>query len=155
MNERKGVAMEKKKVFSVVLAIAGTALVLLPILFMVVTSVAGSIMSGTFRCDYMIPAELGLFVIGGSVALLWAAIRERLFLKPIIWTLVGMVVLIVGCTGIAALSGLASGRVQETEVPGVLFIVYASLIGYDVGVTVLGVFGILLTITIFKSSKKA
>jgi hypothetical protein len=144
MNMEMEVAMEKKRVFSLVLAILGTTLLWLPIVFMVITAIIGSIGAQRFMCDYMIPAEVGFLVIGGAAALLWAAIRERKFIKPVVWIIGITVVLILGCTGLAAASGLASGRVQETDVPGVLLVVQAALIGYDVAVAAMGVVGILM-----------
>jgi hypothetical protein len=104
--------------------------------------------------DYMLPAELGIAVIVGAICLLVAAILSKMFIKPIVWTIVATVVLILGTSGLAAVTGLASGRVSETEIPGVLAVVMGSLVAFDVAVAVLGVLGIMLTIALFKAGKK-
>jgi hypothetical protein len=154
MNTEVEGTMEKNRLFPRIFAVAGTVLLLFPILFMLVTGVVGSIQSGQILCDYMLPAELGIVVIVGAAILLVAAILSKKFIKPIAWTIGATIVLIVTCTGLAAASGLASGRVSETDVPGVLAVVIGSLIAYDVAVAVLGVLGIFLTIALFKTDKK-
>jgi hypothetical protein len=145
--------MGKKLLLSKILAIAATVLLLFPILFMLFTGVVGSIQRIQLLMDYMLPAELGFAVIAGAIGLLVAAILAKKYVKCVVWTLVATVVLIAGCTGLAAASGLASGRVSETEIPGVLAVVMGSLIAYDVAVTLLGVLALLLTIALFKKTK--
>jgi hypothetical protein len=142
--------MKNKNLLSKILAIAAAALLLLPILFMLFTGIAGSIMSKEWRMDYMLPAELFPFVLAGIAALLWACIRERYLIKPIAWTVGAGLFLVVGCQLFAVVTGLASGRV---ETPGLIAVVIAALIGYDLCVALLGYFAIRLTIHTF--SKKA
>lgn len=76
-----------------------------------------------------------------------------MYVKPIVWTIAASVVLILGTSGLAAVTGLASGRVSETEVPVVFVIMIGSLIAFDVAVAVLGGLGMLLTIALFKKGK--
>ncbi len=147
--------MTDKNVFSKVLAISGTVLVLLPILFMLVTGVVGSIMSGRLLCDYMLPAELFPFVLVGSGALFWAALRERKLVAAVAWTVGGAVLLLISCQALASLSGLASGRVQAADAPGWMTVVIAMLIGYDLGVALLGYWGIRLCLKTFKRPQTA
>jgi hypothetical protein len=146
--------MDKKKVFSLVLAIAGTVMVLLPILFMIVTAIVGSISAHRFVCDYMIPAEVGFLVIGGAAALLWASIRERKMIKPIAWTAGIGIVLLFGCQLLAVVTGLASGRIQAENAPLATGVVTGMLIGYDVAVALMGVWGYKLARLIVKSAKE-
>jgi hypothetical protein len=145
--------MKKSQLRSKILAISGTVLVGLPILFMLVTAVVGSILSHRFLFDYMAPAELGWVVLAGGAFLFWAAIREHRFIKPIAWTAGAAILLIVGCQGLAVISGLASGRVETSDVPVAYAFSTAMLIGYDLAVVVLDVFGILLTRVIFRRNK--
>lgn len=146
--------MEKKKIFSIVLGIAGTVLVWLPIIFMIVTGIAGSISAHQIRVDYMLPAELGFLVIVGAATLLWAAIRERSYIKPIAITAGLALLMIVGCSGVAAISGLASGRVTEAQAPVAVVAGTVMLFGYDLMVALLGFFGLLMTLTIGYSAIK-
>ncbi len=143
---------EKNNKVQKVLAILGTVLVLLPILFMLLTGVVGSIMSKQLRCDYMIPAELSLFVLAGSGLLLWAAIRERSFLRAIAWTTGIAFLLLIGCQGVAILTGLASGLVKVDDASAWMAVVIGMLIAYDVGVALLGYWGVRLCLQIFKKS---
>ncbi len=147
--------MGKKLVLSKILAITATVLLLFPILFMLFTGIVGSIQRGQLMVDYMLPAELGILVIIGAACLLVASILAKKYVKCVVWTLVATVVMILGCTGLAAASGLASGRVSETEVPGIMAVVLGALVAYDVAVTLLGVLGILLTVALFKKAKTA
>ncbi len=62
--------MGKKLLLSKILAIAGTILLLSPILIMLLTGIAGSIRRGQLMFDYMLPAELGIAVIVGAISLL-------------------------------------------------------------------------------------
>ncbi len=146
--------MEKKKTFSLILAITGTTLVWLPVIFMVITGIVGSISAHQLLVDYMLPAELGFMVIVGAATLLWAAIRERSYIKPIAITAGLALLMIVGCSGVAAISGLASGRVTEAQAPLALTVSMALLIGYDLMVVLLGLFGLFMTLTIGYSTKK-
>ena len=140
--------MEKKKVFSFILAIAGTVLVWLPVLLMVVTGIAGSISAHEIQVDYMLPAELGFLVIAGAATLLWAAIRERSYIKPIAISAGLALLMIVGCTSVASLSGLASGRVTEAQAPWAMNLSMGLLFAYDLMVIMLGLFGLMLAISI-------
>ncbi len=146
--------MKTRMVLAKIFAIAGTLLVLGPIVFMLVTSVAGSVRSGSFRCDYMLPAELGLFVLIGMALLLTAAILAKMFIKPIAWTIGAIILLLVGSQLLAVVIGLASGRVQPEEAPIGMAVVIGSLIAFDAAVTLMGVFGILLICRLFKTPKE-
>lgn len=135
--------MKNKSVFTRVLAIAGTAFVWLPILFTILTGIAGSLSEGKLLVDYLLPAELFPSVlIGGLLLLLWAAIRIRSRLKMIVWGLGLMAASLGGGMLYAVVSGLASG---QTEPVGFNVILLNFLIViYILTVIEVGIVGILL-----------
>jgi len=141
--------MKEKTVYSKVLALGGTILVWLPILFMLFTGLVGSIQSKRLLCDYMLPAELFPVVLAGAGGFVWAALRERVFIKPTAWTTGSALFLLFGCQGLAVIGGLANGRVQVEDAPGLTAIVTAMLIGYDLCVILLGYWGIRLCKRVF------
>ncbi len=58
--------MEDRGVLTKILAVAGTVLVWLPIVFTVLTGIIGTIASRVVRFDYLMPAELfPLALVGG------------------------------------------------------------------------------------------
>ena len=69
--------MDRKGALTRLLAVVGTVLVWIPILFTILTSVVGTVSSGMFRFDYLMPAELFPFAFVGALLLLWAAQRAR------------------------------------------------------------------------------
>jgi len=134
--------MNNKTIVTRVLAIAGTMLVWIPILFMIVTSVVGSIASGRFLCDFLIPAELFMVELVGAVLLFWAAYRSRVCLKAVGWNCGALILLLFGGMMIAQVSGLASGA---AEPKGILFIItIGAFILYTASVVLLGIAGIAL-----------
>lgn len=79
--------MEKQRVFTRMLAIAGTALVWFPILALVWLSASALLNGRMSRFDYLMPAELFLVSLTGGALLLWAALRSRSRRKLIGWGL--------------------------------------------------------------------
>ena len=69
--------MEKKNVFTKILAITGTVLAWFPTLAPIILSVIASIATQRFLFDYLMPAELFLVAMAGGLLLLWAAFRAR------------------------------------------------------------------------------
>lgn len=61
--------MNKKNVFTKILAITGTILTWIPILFTVITSIIGTIANRTFLFDFLMPAELFPIALVGSLLL--------------------------------------------------------------------------------------
>ncbi len=141
--------MLKKNVLTRILAIAGTILVWLPVIALVVISGSVLIRRGEFHVDYLIPAELFPAFLGGGLLLLWASIRARCYR---LWIGVGLGavgVLIVSGQAIAMLTGLATGA---TERGGWQWaIVLGAIILYDLAVVAVGVGGILLTLYLFQN----
>ena len=140
--------MEKKNVFTKILAIAGTALVWFPILAPLFFSVVGFIEMREFLFDYLMPAELFPLVLVGGGLLLWAAFRARSRRGLIGWSLAGTVGLPVIGSVIASVTGLASGETEPTGWQWAL--VLAALAGYCLAVIAVGVGGVLLLRDLFR-----
>ncbi len=134
------------------LAIGGDVLVWFPIAAALVFAVINLISSGKFMIDYLFPAELGLGVLIGGAALVWAAIRSRSRVKWICWSLGVGVALLLGSQAVAMATGLASGAIEPVGWQFALTI--GMLLGYDLCVILLGVGGILLIIDLSKAVKK-
>jgi hypothetical protein len=143
--------MEKKDVFTKILAIVGTVLVWFPILAPVLLSAAVIIKAHMFRFDYLMPAELFPATLVGGGLLTWAALRAHARLRLISWDLGIAIGLLVGGQGLAVVTGLASG---ETEPVGWWWaLVFASIVLYSLAVVVMGVGGALLLRDLFKPSR--
>jgi hypothetical protein len=134
--------MIKKDTLTKVLAFIGICLVWLPIFGTVITSIFGTISSGRFRFDYLLPAELGLFFLVGGLLLIWAAISAKIMRQQIIWGLVIPIALLIGSQLFAVLTGIASG--EYDAVGWRWLVVMIPLIGYSLGIIVEGIFGIKL-----------
>ena len=143
--------MKKRDTLTKGLAITGTVLAWFPILAPVLFGVVFLIQEGRFLVDYLMPAELFLFALAGSLLLLWAGLRARTRWKLIAWGLGVAVVMIVGVQALAEATGLASGA---TEPAGFWFaLVLVSLAIFTLGLVTVGVGGILLLRDLFRSPK--
>lgn len=141
--------MENKRALTKILAIVGTVLAWIPLLAPVLFSAALLIQARIFRFDYLMPAELFLFVLAGGGLLLWAALRGR-SRRGLIGGGLGLaVVLLFGGHALALATGLASGETQ----PGgwVWALVQASLVIYILAVVVIALGGVLLLRDLFSS----
>ena len=142
--------MDKKSVFTKVLAIAGTALVWLPLLAPLGFGLVRLIQSGRFLFDYLMPAELFPIVLLGGLLLFWAAWRAQAKKRLIGWGLLAMVLLLVGSQVIAILTGLASG---ETEPGGWQMVLVLALLGvYCLAILAVGMGGVRLLRTLYRKS---
>lgn len=142
--------MEKKGGLTKTLAIVGTVLAWFPILATIMTSIGGSLASGQFRFDYLMPAELFPAALIGGGLLLWAALRAHLYRRLIGWGLGAAVSLPVAGQVLAVVTGLASGRTEPTGLAWALVLTALGL--YVLAVIVIGVGGILLVRDLFKPS---
>ena len=139
--------MDRKGVFTRVLAVVGTVLVWFPILATVVISVVGSSRGRVFRFDYLMPAELFPVALVGGGLLLWAALRARSRRGPIACGLALAVGALVAGQALAIATGLASG---ETEPTGPSWgLVVASLVIYSIALVEIGTAGVLLALDLF------
>jgi predicted membrane protein len=142
--------MEKKDVFTKILAIVGTVLVLIPILAPVLFAVIAFISGRGFRFDYLMPAELFLLVLIGGALLFWAALRARARRKLIGWSIGLAILILFAGQGLAMVTGLASATAEETGWR--LAIVFSALVVYILAVIALAIGGILLLRDLFKRS---
>lgn len=135
--------MEKRNVITKTMAITGTVLTALPVLAPLVFSVFALFTRRRFLFDFLMPAEWFIVVALGGALLLWAALRARLRVRWIAWS-VGLVIgtLFAGM-GVASLSGLSTGAIESE---GIWFILaLAAFILYDLGVVSLAINGVLLS----------
>lgn len=140
--------MKKNILAAKITAIAGSVLLLLPIVFMLGTSVLGSIMRGSFLMDFLLPAELGLVVLFGALLLLAGAILARRQIVVVAVTFGLMIFTLVGSQLLAVVSGLANG---DMEPAGPLFLtVIGAMILYDIFTLLLGIIGMRLSISLFR-----
>jgi peptidoglycan/LPS O-acetylase OafA/YrhL len=136
------VKLKNKGTATKVICIAGTLLTWLPIAFTVLTSAVGTIATGRFHFDYLMPAELFPAAIAGAVLLLWAAWRSGLRFRMIGLSLVLAVLFLAGVMAIASLTGLATGETEPAGMP--LIAVMSCLALYTVSLIAVGTGGILL-----------
>lgn len=140
--------MEKKNTFTRVLAIAGTVLTWFPIVAPVLLSLILFAAERRFLLDYLMPAELFLFVCLGAALLGWAALRAHSQTKLIAWGFGTAVAMFFGAQIFAVVTGLASGETQPT---GWLWgVIIASLVIYTLGIILIGTGGVLLLRDLFK-----
>jgi hypothetical protein len=145
--------MQKKSIFTKLLAIIGTVLAWLPILAPIFLTVIFFIDTRIFRFDYLMPAELFLVALVGGGLLLWAAIRARSRQRLIGWGLAIAVGSLVGCQAAAVVLGLAHG---DTEPGGWEWVVVLALLAsYCLALIVVGAGGIMLLRDLFKPSPAA
>ena len=140
--------MEKKNVLTKILAVVGTILAWFPILAPILLSATFFAAEGIFRFDYLMPAELFLFALGGAILLLWAGLRAHARWKLIAWGLGIAIFFLVGGQALAEVTGLASGAIGLTGWPWML--VLASLGLFTLGLIDVGVGGILLVRDLFR-----
>lgn len=138
----------EKGTFTKILAAAGTLLVWIPIGFTVLTSAAGTVLTGSFRFDYLMPAELFLFALAGMVLLIWSALRSGLRRKLIVSSSVLASFFFGACIVIAEITGMASGRTEAAGLP--LFMTMLMLALYSVSLIVIGTGGVMLWKDLFK-----
>ena len=141
--------MNTRMLAAKITAIAGSVLLLFPVAFMLVISIPGSIMRGSFIMDFLIPAELGLFVLIGALLLLAGAILGKRQVKLVAIGIGLLVLTIVGGQLLAMASGLATSTDAEPE--GLAFlVVIGSIILYDIFMVLLGIVGVRLSISLFR-----
>jgi hypothetical protein len=143
--------MEKKNIFTKILAILGTVLVWLPILAPFLFAGMALFSRGRFLFDYLLPAEFFPVALAGAGLLLWAALKAHSQRKLIGWGLVSAVLLLVGSQGLAVVTGLASGEIEATGLWWTLTL--AGIICYALALVVVGVGGLLLLRNLFRSTR--
>ena len=153
MTHKAERSMENKGILTKVLAILGIVLVWLSLLAPVFFAIGGLFTKPgfPFQFDYLMPAELFPLVLVGGGLLLWAALRLRSRRKLIPWGLGSAVVLPLAGSVLAAVTGLADGRIEPGGWQSAL--VLAMLVGYILAVVVIGVGGVLLLRDLFSGNR--
>lgn len=141
----------KTHLFTKLLAVAGVILTGIPVVAPLVFAIISFASGNGFRLDYLMPGELFIMVLVGAGLIIWAAIRAKTILRPIIWVLGVSFVFFFGSQVLAQVTGLANGRLPKT---GLLFtVVMLMLIIYDLGVVALTVLGGILIKRAFSTGK--
>jgi hypothetical protein len=134
-----------------VLAVAGAVLIWLPLLAPVFLGFMSLFSTGRFLFDYLMPAEVFPSILVGAGLLIWASIRAKKYLKPILWSFGGGTALLLISQGVAVITGLANGRVQGgwqmTLVMGIYF-------GFLLAMLVLAVYAVFLVRRVFKKQNE-
>jgi hypothetical protein len=134
--------MAKTGWFTKIMALAGTVLMWMPIVFPVLLGAGAFISRGQVLFDYLMPAELFPCVLLGGLLLLWAAVRARSRRAWLAWSLGAAVVTLFGGQAYAFFVGLADGRIAAEGLPWALVI--ASLSLYTAAVTAAALGGLAL-----------
>ena len=129
------------------LAVAGAALVWIPILAPIILTAACFCQTGRFLFDYLMPAELFPSALGGGCLLVWAARRAHSQRRLTGWSLAAAVMCLVAGQGSAVATGLASGATEPAGGP--LVLVLLLLAGYVLAVAAAGVGGLRLMRVLF------
>jgi len=141
--------MERKEVFTKILAIVGTILAALPILAPIFFSIVSLVSDGVFRFDYLMPAELLPFALVGGGLLVWTALRAHAHLKLVGWSLGVAIISLAGAQGTAVVTGLASG---ETDVGGWQWVLVLVLLAiYTLALVAVTIGGALLLRDLFNN----
>lgn len=139
---------KQKSALTKIFAVAGTAMLWAPILFMFLTAITGSIARKALLMDYLMLAELFPAVALGMALLLAASLMTRLYRKWFIWGCAATVATLVGGQLIAMLSGLASGA-REPE--GIFFaIVIGFIVLFDLIVIAFAILAVFLIKKLFQ-----
>lgn len=142
----------KNPLLAKLLAFAGVILTGIPVIAPLIFGIISSVNGNGFRLDYMMPAELFIVVLFGAALLIWASIRAKQLIKPIVWMLGVSAFFLIACQLVAQISGLADGRIESS---GPYFVVVLSmLILFDLGVIGLTVLGGMLISRIFLAQNK-
>lgn len=132
--------MKLNDAFTKMLAIGGTVLVWLPLLAPVLFGVLGYFGRGSFTFDFLMPAELFLIALAGTVLLLWAAMRAHDQLR------------LIGVAAAVAFVVMGLLLISPGGMPGTWMemLVFAALAIYALGLAVTGAGGALLIRDLFR-----
>jgi len=98
--------------FTKSLAVVGTIFIFIPIAAPLFFGFLHFLRSNKFMVDYLMPAELFPVIVVGIALLLWAAIRRRACIRWLTWSIILMVITLVGGMLIARWSGLAADEIE-------------------------------------------
>lgn len=145
--------MKSSNLLTKILAISGTILVGLPVIAPIVFSLIRLVQSGCFMFDYLMPAELGLLVLGGVALLIWAAIRAHSRVRLILWAAGAAVLTVVGGQLLAVATGLADGSTPQSS-PWMVAVL-SLIVAYDLLVLLLLIAGCLLCRDVFTKPEES
>ena len=131
-----------KSTLSKIFAITGTVLVWLPVAFMFLTAIVGSIAAKKLLFDYLMLAELFFVVLAGSILLIIAGILSKTLTKWLGWTAAAAILSLGASQMLAVVSGLANG--EHAPFGFVFGAVIGIIVLYNILVIGIGVLGILL-----------
>lgn len=126
-----------------IIAVIGLAVLLVPLVFMIVTSIAGSIAEKRFLMDYLATAELFPFILVGSLLLVFAAHRAHLYANAITAGLIAETATLLAIM-------LVSGKIKAEGASFVFAIVLIAL--YNAAVLVECVAGVLLCVKLLRAA---
>jgi len=135
------------------LAIGGTGLVWFVLLAPAMAGVIALGAEGTFRFDYLLPAELFPAAGAGGILLLWAALRARSQRSLIGLSLAAAAGLLAGGQALAESTGLATGEIGPSGWPWAL--VLGTIAAYALALAVIGAGGLLLLRDLYFGSTQA
>lgn len=138
---------KQKSALSKIFAIAGTAALWVPILFMLVTAVIGSIASHEVLLDYLILAELFPVVALGIVLLFFASLLAHTYAKWFGWGSAAALAALAAGLILATASGLASGA--HAAAGGIFAVVIVCIAAFNLMIIGLAVLGIRLIVRLF------
>lgn len=141
--------MQKRDGLTKALAIAGTALVWIPLVLPLLFAILAFARARMFRFDYLMPAELFPVVAVGAGLLLWAAFRARSQHKLIAWAIGIAVAALIASQALAVATGLASGETEAAGLPWALVLGLYAI--YPLALIVIGVGGVMLLRDLFKA----
>lgn len=132
----------KKILFTKNLAIFGTLIVWIPILFPIVLSVASLVSGKSFNFDFLMPTELFPVILSGGILLILTAFLVKSNRTAILVSFGFTILSLIGSQVAAITTGLASG---ETEPTSSAYLIVIGIIGvYNFSVIALGIAGIWL-----------
>ncbi len=135
------------------LAVIGTILLWIPIIFPILLAIISFFESGKFRFDYLMPAELFPSALLGAIILLVCSYKAKRYRRFLTWSFFAALIFLLSSQSIAVLTGLASGDVEPT--PLLLTVVLIPLAVYSLLLIVMGTSGCLLCRDIFTEKKPA
>lgn len=144
---------KRKLTLSKAFAVAGTLLLIVPILFLFVTSVVGSIASKSLLFDYLMLAELFPVVALGLILLVLASLLSRILPKWIGWCSAAALILLAGAVLYANASGLSSGALSMDS--GAFVVAFTAIALYNLLIFEIAILGILLIKRLFEQKTES
>ncbi len=143
--------MAYQKALFKIFGIGGTVAVWSPTALMLITSVIGSISSGTFQMDFLLPAELFLIELVGMLLLVFASWKEGHYFKPLLGCSVGSIACLATIVIFAEATGMANGTVPPLTWMLVFIYVFTALM--SLGFIAVGFFGLKFSLQLFGKGK--